>query len=324
MPKHRNPPPVHPPHGGCRSPGARVSGQRADTAAGPGCVAAGAVCRARDPARGRAADQRDDGQRADRVPGRQQRRRAEHGGPPGRAGAGPDRRHRAHLFRLAARHGGADGAVSGGCAAHRGAGAPVRRAQRQPGLVAAQPGRAAAGRQAQGHRRRAGAGRHAVEPRHGQRQRTGARGQHPGGRAQAGAGCPRGADHRRAGHGRACLAGPGPHARAWRRPAAPAGHAGCRQHGSARRLGDRSFQRRPAHAEHRDRQPGRVGRRGGGPGGGRQQRAPGLSARGGPVEYGARNPHQYVWFTPGYCRNRHGCSGAGGGSGARRRRCSRP
>jgi multidrug efflux pump subunit AcrB len=39
-------------------------------------------------------------------------------------------------IRWPARHGRADGAVQGGRAAHRGAGAPVRRAQRQPGLAA--------------------------------------------------------------------------------------------------------------------------------------------------------------------------------------------
>ena len=48
-----------------------------------------------------------------------------------------DRRHRAHLLGRAPRHGRADGAVQGRRAAHRGAGAPVRRAQRQPGLAAA-------------------------------------------------------------------------------------------------------------------------------------------------------------------------------------------
>ena len=61
------------------------------------------------------------------------------------------------------------------------------------------PGRAAAHRQAQGHRRCAGAGRHAVEPRRPQRQRTAGRGPRDGSRAQARAGRARGADHRRPG-----------------------------------------------------------------------------------------------------------------------------
>ena len=50
-----------------------------------------------------------------------------------------DRRHRAHLLGVASRCGRADGAVQGWRAAHRGAGALVRRAQCEPGLAAARP-----------------------------------------------------------------------------------------------------------------------------------------------------------------------------------------
>jgi multidrug efflux pump subunit AcrA (membrane-fusion protein) len=48
-----------------------------------------------------------------------------------------DRRHRAHLFRVAPGPGRADGAVQGGRAAHRGAGAPVRHVLNANGLAAA-------------------------------------------------------------------------------------------------------------------------------------------------------------------------------------------
>ncbi|MCK7496985.1 MAG: hypothetical protein MZW92_43410 [Comamonadaceae bacterium] len=62
---------------------------------------------------GRAADQRDDGQRADPVPGRRPRGRAEPGDRAGRAGARADHRHRARVLGDAAGPGGADRAVQG-------------------------------------------------------------------------------------------------------------------------------------------------------------------------------------------------------------------
>ena len=79
-------------------------------------------------ARGRAADQRDDGERADPVPGRLGARRRAAGHGSRRAGARADRRLE-HVMSVSRPGPGRDHrAVQGRRAAHRGAGAPVRHA----------------------------------------------------------------------------------------------------------------------------------------------------------------------------------------------------
>ena len=210
----------HQNHGHLRPPGGPVPVQRDDAAAGDRGLAARPVRRAGDAARRRAADQRDHGHGADPLPRGQQRRRAEPGGQASRAGAEPGRRPAAQLLGGPPRAGAADAAVRGGRAAHRGPGARVRRAQREPGLAARRPGHADAGRQTQGHRRRAGARAHAVEPRRAECARPGAGGPLDRGRHQACARHARGQDHRRPGPGRQRGAGPGTAAGARRGPLA--------------------------------------------------------------------------------------------------------
>ena len=134
------------------------------------------VRRARDAARGGAADQRDDGERADSVSRRVGAGRGADGGRAGRAGVVADRRHRARDVGLAAGPRHLDGAIQGGHTAHRGAGATLRHGQFQCRLAAQGPGRPEPADQAQGHRRRAHRYAHAVqqEPRD-RRLRPGAR-----------------------------------------------------------------------------------------------------------------------------------------------------
>ena len=124
-------------------------------AAGAHRPAARGLRRARHAARGRAPDQRHDGERPDPVP----RRLGEECRADGRGARGtgdqPDRQRRACYFGVTPRFGRGHRPVRSRRPADHCACQPVRHDPVQPGLAAAQPRHAAAHRQTQGHRRRA-------------------------------------------------------------------------------------------------------------------------------------------------------------------------
>jgi hypothetical protein len=160
------------------------------------------------------------------------------------------------------------------------------------------PGHADTDRAAQGHRRRAGAGRHAVEPR-----------RHPGGRPgdawrtrwrPSSSACPA---HARC----STIGGPGRVVQVrWTRHACASAASTCcacsrrwrRQPRHAGRAAWSTTPHRP-HAERGDRRVPAQRRRGGRPGRGRAGRQAGLPARGGPGRDRRRAAHPHVWFTPG-------------------------